>query len=65
MKTSLSLLIVLVLSLATANGQIYIQNETPDRGSKWTYRMVPSVDDKKYATDNRTFKDAVIARWDI
>jgi hypothetical protein len=45
--------------LATANGQIYIQNETPDRG-KWTYRMVPSVDDKKYATDNRLFRDAVI-----
>jgi len=45
--------------LATANGQIYIQNETPDRG-KWTYRMVPSADDKKYATDARTFKDAVI-----
>jgi hypothetical protein len=46
--------------LATANGQIYIQNETEDR-SKWTYRMVPSVDDKKYATDNRTFRTAVIS----
>ena len=46
--------------LATANGQIYIQNETADR-SKWTYRMVPSVDDKKYATDNRIFRDAVIS----
>jgi hypothetical protein len=45
--------------LATANGQIYIQNETPDRG-KWTYRMVPSVDDKKYATDSRGFRDAVL-----
>jgi hypothetical protein len=45
--------------LATANGQIYIQNETPDRG-KWTYRMVPSIDDKKYATDTRTFKQAVL-----
>ena len=45
--------------LATANGQIYIQNETADR-TKWTYRMVPSVDDKKYATDNRGFRDAVI-----
>ena len=45
--------------LATANGQIYIQNETPDRG-KWTYRMVPSVDELKYATDTRTFKDAVL-----
>ena len=46
--------------LATANGQIYIQNETADR-SKWTYRMVPSVDNKKYATDNRLFRDAVIS----
>ena len=46
--------------LATANGQIYIQNETADR-SKWTYRMVPSVDDKKYATDQRLFRDAVIS----
>jgi hypothetical protein len=45
--------------LATANGQIYIQNETEDR-SKWTYRMVPSVDDKKYATDQRLFRTAVI-----
>ena len=46
--------------LATANGQIYIQNETEDR-SKWVYRMVPSVDDKKYATDNRLFRDTVIS----
>lgn len=45
--------------LATANGQIYIQNETPDRG-KWTYRMVPSVDDKKYAVDSRGFRDVVL-----
>jgi hypothetical protein len=45
--------------LATANGQIYIQNETPDRG-KWTYRMVPSVDSKKYAADSRGFRDAVL-----
>lgn len=45
--------------LATANGQIYIQTETEDR-TKWVYRMVPSADDKKYATDNRLFKDAVI-----
>ena len=45
--------------LATANGQIYIQTETQDR-TKWVYRMVPSVDDKKYSTDNRLFKDAVL-----
>ena len=45
--------------LASANGQIYIQTEIEDR-SKWTYRMVPSVDDKKYSTDTRRFRDAVL-----
>lgn len=45
--------------LASANGQIYIQTEIEDK-SKWTYRMVPSVDDKKYATDSRRFRDAVL-----
>ena len=46
--------------LATANGQIYIQTETQDR-TKWVYRMVPSIDDKKYASDTRLFRDAVLA----
>ena len=46
--------------LATANGQIYIQTEMEDR-TKWVYRMVPSVDDKKYATDNRLFRDATLS----
>jgi hypothetical protein len=45
--------------LASANGQIYIQTELGHQ-SKWTYRMVPSVDDKKYATDTRRFRDAVL-----
>lgn len=45
--------------LATANGQIYIYNETRDR-KKWIYRMTPSVDDKSYALDTRLFKDGVI-----
>jgi hypothetical protein len=45
--------------LATANGQVYITTELEDR-SKWVYRMVPSVDNKKYAYDTRLFKDAVI-----
>jgi hypothetical protein len=45
--------------LATANGQIYIQTETEDR-TKWVYRMVPSIDELKYATDTRNFRDAVI-----
>lgn len=42
--------------LSTANGQIYIETVTPDR-AKWSYRMVPSIDDKKYAYDNRIFRD--------
>jgi hypothetical protein len=46
--------------LATANGQLYIQTETNDR-TKWVYRMVPSIDDKKYSSDTRNFRDAVLA----
>lgn len=45
--------------LATANGQIYTQTEISDR-AKWMYRMTKSVDDKKYATDSRNFRDAVL-----
>jgi hypothetical protein len=45
--------------LATANGQIYVQTEIEDR-KKWLYRMLPSIDNKKYATDTRLFKDAVV-----
>ena len=45
--------------LATANGQLYIQTET-EHHKKWTYRMTPSADDKKYATDTRLFRDAVL-----
>ena len=45
--------------LASANGQIYIQTEI-EEASKWVYRMVPSVDDKKYATDTRRFSDGVL-----
>jgi hypothetical protein len=45
--------------LATANGQIYYNTDIA-HGDKWVYRMNPSVDDKKYATDTRTFRDAVI-----
>jgi len=46
--------------LATANGQIYTDVETPDRG-KWTYRMQPTADDKKYSTDTRQFSQGVLA----
>ena len=45
--------------LATANGQIYVQTEIKDR-EKWLYRMLPSIDDKKYASDSRLFQDAVV-----
>ena len=46
--------------LATANGQIYTDVETPDRG-KWTYRMQSTADDKKYSTDTRQFSQGVLA----
>jgi hypothetical protein len=45
--------------LATANGQIYTHTVTPHR-DKWSYKMSPTVDDKKYATDGRLFRDAVL-----
>ena len=45
--------------LATANGQIYVQTEIEDR-KKWLYRMLPSIDNKKYATDTRLFQDTVV-----
>jgi hypothetical protein len=45
--------------LATANGQVYTNNEFPEKG-KWTYRMNPSVDDKKYAKDSRNFREALL-----
>lgn len=45
--------------LATANGQLYYQSIFPSR-DKWTYRMAPTADDKKYATDSRSFRDAVL-----
>ena len=45
--------------LATANGQIYYDVVTPDR-AKWSYQMQPSVDNKKYAADTRSFRDAVL-----
>ena len=45
--------------LATANGQIYIDIVTPDHG-KWSYKMRPTVDDKKYANDMRLYRDVVL-----
>lgn len=45
--------------LATANGQMYIQTEIEDR-KKWLYRMMPTLDNKKYASDTRLFKDTLV-----
>jgi hypothetical protein len=46
--------------LATANGQVYFENTFEHEG-KWSYRMAPSADNKKYATDTRKWSDGVVA----
>ena len=46
--------------LATANGQVYYQIDTT-HNQKWSYRMSPIVDDKKYATDTRPYGQAAVA----
>jgi hypothetical protein len=45
--------------LATANGQVYYENTFEHEG-KWSYRMAPSADDKKYATDTRKWSTGVV-----
>lgn len=45
--------------LATANGQLYTHTVTPSR-DKWSYKMSPTVDNKKYSNDNRMFADVVV-----
>ena len=45
--------------LATANGQVYHHIDLPP-DDKWCYRMSPSVDDKKYSTDTRSYKDVIV-----
>ena len=45
--------------LATANGLAYHTIVTQDR-KKWCYLMEPTVDNKQYASDPRSFRDAVI-----
>jgi hypothetical protein len=45
--------------LATANGQVYCENTFPADG-KWSYRMQAIVDDKKYASDTRSYRDAIL-----
>ena len=54
--------------LATANGQVYFENVF-EHDDKWSYRMAPSADDKKYSTDVRKWSDGVVAdgiypRWE-
>ncbi len=46
--------------LATANGQVYYENVYP-HNDKWSYRMAPSADDKRYATDTRRWSTGVLA----
>jgi len=46
--------------LATANGQVYFENVFPDKG-KWGYKMAPSADNKKYATDTRPWAQGLVA----
>ena len=45
--------------LATANGQVYFENVF-EHDSKWSYRMAPSADDKKYSTDTRPWAQGVV-----
>ena len=45
--------------LATANGQVYFENVFP-HDDKWSYRMAPSADNKKYATDTRKWSTGVV-----
>ena len=46
--------------LATANGQVYHEISLP-HNEKWSYRMSPIVDDKKYSTDTRPYGPTVVA----
>jgi len=45
--------------LATANGQVYHQIHLP-HDDKWSYRMSPIADDKKYSTDTRLYGTAAL-----
>ena len=54
--------------LATANGQVYYESIFEHDG-RFSYRMAPSADDKKYSTDTRPWATGVIAdgiyeRWE-
>lgn len=45
--------------LATANGQVYHEIDLT-HNEKWSYRMNPSADDKKYSSDTRSYKDGTL-----
>lgn len=45
--------------LATANGQVYHEIAT-EHENKWSYRMSPIADDKKYSSDTRSYRDAAL-----
>lgn len=45
--------------LAIANGQLYYETTLDDR-KKWSYKMDPTADDRKYSSDARRFSDAVL-----
>lgn len=45
--------------LATANGQIY-HHADMSNDNRWTYRMSKSIDDKKYAVSQRSFRDVAL-----
>jgi hypothetical protein len=45
--------------LATANGQVYHEISLPHDG-KWSYRMSPIADDKKYSSDTRPYGTAAL-----
>lgn len=45
--------------LAAANGQVYTHTSIVDR-DRWSYVMQKAIDDKKYSTDTRLYKDVAI-----
>ena len=45
--------------LATANGQVYHEISLPHDG-KWSYRMSPIADDRKYSSDTRPYGSAAL-----
>ena len=45
---------------SAAKGLAYFNNTIEDN-KKWAYSMTKTAEDKKYATDNRKFRDAVLA----